>query len=197
MAVRQWKQTVLAAAILTLAAAAFRVAPTSAGSIPCDASLQQCNPGECPQFQFCRSTQLGCACLPFVCCDLSVSNPDAQCAHLTEAECTSQGGTSIPNSICLGDGSCLATRTPTATPTATATATASTTATPTETPVPNGGECVTPSQCASGICLNGICEPAPAGVPAASSSGLLTAVAVLIGLGGVGLLRRMRRADSE
>jgi hypothetical protein len=125
------------------------------------------------------------------------------CRNLTEAECISAQGHPFANSVCIGVNECLATRTPSATPTTTptttitATPTQTPTATPTNTPVPNGGECMTPSQCASGICINGICQAPTAGVPAASPTGLLVGVVVLVGLGGMALLRRLRRADSE
>src|SRR5215470_19413631 len=50
---------------------------------------------------------------------------------------------------------CPPTFTPTFTPTATPTNTP--TATPTNTPVPQGGACTTPSQCATGFCIDDVC----------------------------------------
>jgi hypothetical protein len=47
------------------------------------------------------------------------------------------------------------TETPTATPTGTPTHTP--TATPTGSPVPDGGSCASPSQCASGFCVDAVC----------------------------------------
>jgi MYXO-CTERM domain-containing protein len=60
-----------------------------------------------------------------------------------------------PTSTATSTGTATVTDTPTAT--ATNTATATDTATPTNTPVPQGGACVTPSQCGTGFCVTGIC----------------------------------------
>ena len=112
------------------------------------------------------------------------------------------------------------TQTPTSTPTSTATATATSTATrtatssatPTNTRIPNGGGCATPSQCQSGFCVDGVCcdtlctqqgficnGPTPgvcaaaaAKAPAMSRGGLLIGLAVLILVGAVALVVRVR-----
>ena len=204
MAAQRWTRVVFAAVILGLASVGFRLAPASAGTTECVPTLQQCTSGECIGIPFtvCRTTPQGCACVPFVCC-LRGSDGDATCQNITESECISLQGTPVANSVCISANSCLPTFTPSATPTTTPSAspsitpTRTATATPANTPVPNGGECMTPSQCASGICTNGICQGPTAGVPATSSSGLLLAVIVLVALGGLALLRRLRSAGSE
>lgn len=204
MAAQQWTRVVVAAVLLGLAPVGFRLSPAAAGTTDCVPTLPQCTSGECIGIPFtvCRTTPQGCACVPFVCC-LRGSDGGAMCQNITESECISLQGTPVANSACISVNSCLATRTPSATPTTTPTASPSitpartATATPTNTPVPNGGECMTPSQCASGICISGICQGPTAGVPATSSSGLLLGVIVLVALGGLALLRRLRSADSE
>jgi hypothetical protein len=188
----------VAAVVFGLAVPVFTFIPAFAGTTPCDSSLSQCTSGECfgQGFQLCRSTAAGCACVAAGCCEID----SPVCANMTAAECGKRPF--HPNAFC-GTNGCVPTATPSATPTTTPTATASgtppvtATATATATKVPNGGECMDPSQCASGICANGMCESATAPVPAASSTGLLVAVAVLIGLGGVALLRRLRRGDAQ
>jgi len=70
--------------------------------------------------------------------------------------------------------SCVPAGTPASTPTSTATST------PTKTPVPNGGACMTPSDCASGNCVDGTCVGAPAAAPAASNGGLVAMVIALL-----------------
>ena len=112
------------------------------------------------------------------------------------------------------------TATPTATPTSTGTATATSTATrtvtssatPTNTPIPNGGGCATPSQCQSGFCVDGVCCDSPctqpgficngptpgvcaaaaAKAPALSIGGLLIGLVVLMLVGVVTLVVRVR-----
>ena len=86
------------------------------------------------------------------------------------------------------------TATPTATPTITPTSTPTNTptSTPTNTPVPQGGSCMTTSQCAHPlICADGICTSAsPA--PTMSKMGLV-AVAFSLGLTGIAALTILRR----
>jgi len=48
---------------------------------------------------------------------------------------------------------------------------------------------MTPADCASLNCVNGICEPNLAPAPATSTSGLAVALAILIGLGALGTWR--------
>lgn len=107
---------------------------------------------------------------------------------------------------------------PTATATGTATATSTATATGTETntpaagPVPQGGSCLTPSQCSTLNCADGVCcatacdapleqcnLPGQVGTcattvaaPAASNTGLLAMITVLVGAAFVAM--RWRRA---
>lgn len=128
------------------------------------------------------------------CCLINTS-----CSAASQTDCEGEGGEFICAGACNGSGCeellnpppCPPTATPTDTPMATATATVTATATAIATPVPNGGDCTTSNQCASLTCLNGVCEPAsPA--PATSASGLVVALAILVGLGGLGLWR-MRR----
>lgn len=106
-----------------------------------------------------------------------------------------------------------ATATATATATDTATATATVTNTPPATPVPQGGACTIASQCstlncADGVCCDtacdapleqcnlpgqvGTCATTAAGAPAASTTGLLVMLGVLLGAAFVAL--RLRRA---
>lgn len=121
------------------------------------------------------------------------------------------------NASCNANSGECEVNTPTATATATSTATATGTATstPTNTPVPNGGECVGTGDCvADNFCVDEVCcsEPScPVGsscgnpgqvgtcsadpaapAPALSSHNLLMALAVLVALGGLAMLRRRR-----
>lgn len=160
-----------------------------------------------------------------------------QCVETDSATCSLLdglfGALFIPNGSCNGglDGTCVAptstatgtetaTNTPTATVTRTstvtntATHTGTVTSTPTRTLVPNGGDCVTPGQCASNFCATGVCcntacdEPlmvcnnpdnrgtcslATAPAPALSPSGLFLAIVALLVMGAVGLLVRVQR----
>jgi len=60
--------------------------------------------------------------------------------------------------------------------------------------IPEGGACAAqPDACAPGlVCQNGICAVAAAPAPLLSTAGLATAIASLIGLGGLAFLRRRR-----
>jgi len=198
MAAGQWIRVGFAASLLALAVGRLSLAPASAGTTPCEPQLMQCGSGECfgQPFQLCRSTPDGCACVPAGCCQGDDKGPF--CFNSTQSECK---GEFILDTFCqFASGMCAPTRTPSSTPTHTPTVTQTQTATHTQTPtttatkVPNGGECMTPSECASGICADGICQGTTAGVPAASPTGLLVGVIVLIGLGGIALLRRLRRS---
>jgi hypothetical protein len=112
------------------------------------------------------------------------------------------------------------TDTPTATPTSTPTSTPTNTGTPTNTPtvtptnnlIPDGGDCDDPAECASGNCVDdvccaeaacppgqscdnpgnaGMCSPDPtAPAPALSRRGVLLALAILLVVGGLAVLRR-------
>ncbi len=110
------------------------------------------------------------------------------------------------------------TDTPTVTPTATVTdtPTSTPTATPTSTGIPNGGGCNDPADCMSGNCVDdtccaepvcppgescdnpgnaGNCSPDPtAPAPVISRSGVLLALALLVAIGAVAVLRRRRGA---
>jgi hypothetical protein len=88
------------------------------------------------------------------------------------------------------------------------------TSTPTNTLVPQGGDCITPAQCSTTFCVDGVCcdtactEPlnvcnnpgdrgtcslATAPAPALSPSGLFFALAALLIVGGIALLVRMQQ----
>jgi hypothetical protein len=82
------------------------------------------------------------------------------------------------------------TATPSPSATATGTATPSASVTRTETRVPDGGSCMTGSECLSLYCVDGVCQPLPSAVPAVSVSGLMIGVGVLIGLGAIALWRQ-------
>ena len=126
-----------------------------------------------------------------------------------------------PTSTATSTGTATVTSTPTATGTATATATdtatatATDTATPTNTPVPQGGACITPAQCATPFCVDGVCcdsactgpmeqcnlpgqagtcVQTAAGAPALTPWGLIAVALGLAGIGAFTLRRRMRRA---
>lgn len=154
---------------------------------------------------------MGCCESPFGgCFDLGHENS-------TELDCALGNGTVIADAVCedlaaatsglFVPGVCrpftpTATATATSTPTATATATATATPTATSTPtatatatatlVPDGGSCVAPDECASGLCVAGVCAAlAPAAAPAASGEALAVALTVLLLIGGAALwLRR-------
>ena len=124
--------------------------------------------------------------------------PDGCCHDLSKANCTPEGVFHGPGSSCeLG--------TPTSTPTSTPTAT------PTETKVPEGGSCTTPSQCATALCVDevccdtacdgpaevcnlqgqeGICTVVTAPAPAASRTGLLIGLVLLLAVAAFALVRR-------
>jgi hypothetical protein len=94
------------------------------------------------------------------------------------------------------------TATNTGTVTRTSTATATTSATPTQTKIPNGGECVTPSQCRSDFCVDGVCCNNACTTPgficngptpgicamAAAAAPTLSAMGLLVGLGALTLV---------
>lgn len=156
------------------------------GTTPCDASsFPGCLSGECPLGQGCRSDNTTCTCVPTGCCLVTVKT--MQCIPHTKDECDAQSGNFIPNAFCSFDNCVLL---PTATPTVTPTVTPS--VTPTVTRVPNGGSCMTPAECASLNCVNGVCAGFVSPAPAVSSNGLAIGLAILIGLGAVGLWRMQR-----
>lgn len=157
-----------------------------AGTVPCDSSaFPSCVGGLCPTGQVCRTTGVTCECVPGGCC-LQMIKLET-CFQRTEAECATSGGDFTPNAFC-SFGSCvlLPSPTPTNTPTVTPTVT------PTNTRVPNGGSCMTSSECASLLCVNGVCVAAPSPAPAVSPNGLAIALATLIGLGALALWRTRR-----
>ena len=122
--------------------------------------------------------------------------------------------TSTATGTVTSTGTATSTATATATGTNTSTATSTPTATDTPTPIPQGGACTTPAQCATDFCVDdvccvtascpqaqscnnprnaGICSPDPiAPAPAASNTGLLVMLGVLVGAAFVAM--RMRRA---
>lgn len=143
------------------------------------------------------------------------SNGSAICGQPPWDFCASIDGVPVSTRTATATATATATGTATSTGTATATATATGTAThtPTATPVPQGGACSTPSQCstlqcADGVCCDtacdgrleqcnlpgqvGTCATTAAAAPAASSTGLLAMMAVLIGAAFVAM--RWRRA---
>lgn len=154
---------------------------------------------------------LGCvpsACVPFDnsidCTQYCQDNGGCPGFHFFNASCNPTSGECEAN-----------TPTATATATATATQTGTATATPTNTPAPNGGGCVSTSDCVAGnFCVDGACCNAPscaagsscgnpgqvgmcsadpaAPAPALSPRSLMAALAVLVALGGLAMLRRRR-----
>lgn len=136
--------------------------------------------------------------------------PGGVCDGLSNA-CAVPTPTSTPTATATSTGTGTSTATPTATATATdtGTATETATATPTATKVADGGDCGTPSECASGFCVDGICcdtacdgatdtcsggvcvaGPAPA--PALSRGSLVAVVALLSVVGLFAFSRRRR-----
>jgi len=107
------------------------------------------------------------------------------------------------------------TETLTVTPTVTGTGTPSLTPSTTPTPQPNGSSCAIPGQCSSTFCADGVCcdtactgpleqcdlpgqagtcASTAAGAPALTPWGLLAAAAVLAGVAGLTLRRRLLRS---
>jgi len=103
-----------------------------------------------------------------------VTSTDLDCGPLI-AGGTCDPSNNVPDSVCRPPATATATRT--------ATATATPTRTGTPMPIPNGGACMSGSQCASGLCSGGICVPGR-GVPVASTDSyiLMTVVLLLLGL---------------
>ena len=98
-------------------------------------------------------------------CQLSIaamSGPQAavipSCVETNAASCSLVSGMFVADGFCAGglDGTCTA-PTPTNTATATATGSATHTGTPTFTPQPDGSSCTSPTECASGFCVDGVC----------------------------------------
>ena len=90
---------------------------------------------------------------------------DGTCAGGLDGTCTAptptDTPTSTPSATATGTATSTATATQTATATSTSTATATGTAThtgtPTFTPQPDGSSCTSPTECASGFCVDGVC----------------------------------------
>src|SRR5215470_6113134 len=142
-------------------------------------------------------------------CSTAACAPGQTCGSLPACPCPSNTPTATPTSTPSSTSTGTATNTATATGTATNTATA----TPTNTGIPIGGDCATPSVCASGFCVDGVCcntacnpdfgrcdlpgqrgtcagiSPAPALAPRA----MAVAAALLIGVAAFALRRRAVR----
>lgn len=176
-------------------------------------SRERCDGGECPTtgcctFQFCSTGESNGSCG-------AEEGFQNLCAETDEATCGSLHGlaTFIPGGTCNSLlGGCVApTATATSTETATATPTPSDTATPTQTRVPQGGDCETPSECATDFCVDGVCcntacdgpgeicnqdgsvgtcTQAVAPAPPLARDTLLLALLALASVGAVALLRR-------
>jgi len=171
-----------------LAVAALCPGEARAGITSCGSTFPQCN-GSCPANQACVGLGGGaCICFPTGCCQVDSQTCDN---NAFAALCTGQ--------FVLG-GTCGVDCMPPAT------------ATPTQ--VPNGGSCVDPADCVSGNCVDdtcctdpscppgqscdnpgnlGLCSADPvAPAPAMSPGGGIVAVALLIAIGAIGLLRWSR-----
>lgn len=174
--------------------------PESGAHGQCVQGLCACNPGW---------TGPHCENATGACCgvDLMAGNGNGNgtaCSNLTEAQCLQFSGTYAGNGTTCASGICEPSPTPTETSTPTETPTPTETGAPTETPtrVPQGGACTEPSQCVEGLfCSDEVCcdtacadpgescavegfegtcilDAAPA--PAASSTGLLIGLALLV-----------------
>ena len=144
--------------------------PTCGGNGP------SCDPTTCPPGQVCIAMGTEpCAC--------QTETPTATPTR-TQTATPSATSTATATRTQTATPSATATRTQTATPSATSTVTATRTqtATPSATPtlVPNGGACSDDSQCASGLCVNGICAPGHGAPVLSSHNELLIAVVLLL-----------------
>ena len=175
-----------------------------------DASCCTCGGQDCPQAGFCTSAPdaNGSNNCNGLCdgplCGKFTDSPDSICGQGMSAGCT----VIDPTATSTATETETATATATATATETATSTGTATSTPTASPVPQGGACNTPSQCstlecADGVCCDtacdapleqcnlpgqvGTCATTAAGAPAASSTGLLVMLGVLLGAAFVAL----------
>lgn len=164
--------------------------------------------------QFCM-TNGGCAGFQFLNASCNANN--GQCVANTPT--ATPTATETATGTATVTATATASDTPIATSTATATQTGTVTntppVTPTSTPVSNGGGCSTTSDCVAGnFCVDDVCcsdascpvgsscdNPGQVGMcaedpiapaPALSPRNLLTALAVLIALGGLAMLRRRR-----
>lgn len=197
--------------------------------------MQACVEGGVAAFDICAA--LGCNggvwnSLGDTCADASMDSEGLDCGPI--GACTTAGGCSLTSeTYCqglggtyLGAGSACPTATSTATQTATPTATSTSTptptttstATPTHTGIPQGGECGTDAQCASGFCADGVCCDAPctdplsrcnlpgqagtcastaAPAPPMTPRGLLIALTVLGAVAAFTLRRRARRPSAQ
>ena len=146
-------------------------------------------------------------------CISGFSQSPAVCGQGLFSDCQVIDGTPVPTKTPTSTPTNTATATPTNTPTATPTNTPTVTSTPTNTPVPQGGACVTPSQCGTGFCVDnvccgsactdpsmrcdltnrvGICASTTAAAPALTPWGLFGAALALAGFGALTLGSRMR-----
>lgn len=148
------------------------------------------------------------------CCD--PTNPESPCCDGSAGPCGTRTPTSTPTHTPTATVTNTPTSTPTQTPTDTRTdtPTMTPTATPTSTGSPNGGACDDSMDCMSGNCVDdtccadpscppgqscdnpgnaGNCSPDPTTpAPAISRNGVLLALALLVGIGAVAMLRRRR-----
>ena len=181
-------------------------------------SSGDCPTTGCCTFQFCQNPGKGSSCDdPGGFSNLCAETDATTCGDTIFGTFLADG---VCDSLFGGCVTKTPTQTPTGTPTSTATATATSTATrtgtstatPTNTPIPNGGGCATPSQCHSGFCVDGVCCDTPctqqgficngptpgvcaaaaAKAPAMSRGGLLIGLAVLMLVGAVALVVRVR-----
>jgi hypothetical protein len=172
----------------------------------------------------CGGTNSTCEPLPVGCCDnvqfcfdnFTLFQCDGYLSGATFVEgvtcsdgCVAPTATATATATPSSTATATATATPSSTPTATATATA--TATPTV-PLPDGADCVAPSQCSSMFCVDGVCCESTcdgsdescnvpglegnclslATAPAASNGGILLALTLLLAVALVALVRRRR-----
>lgn len=217
------------AVLAPVAAGAHCAVCVSFPNFPCPSAAVECftdlqtGIDQCPQLGcFGAATSIGATCGEgaFTYCAVIDGVP---VVSATPTFTPSDTPTATPTATQTGTATNTATATDTATATATGTATQTNspitplTATPTQTPVPQGGDCLSASQCATGFCADGVCcdtacvgpleqcnlpgqrgvcSAATAPAPTMSPWALLLSLTVLGGLAAVAMRRRRQGGSS-
>lgn len=211
---------------IALVAAVLAAAGEASAQEPCclpDGSCQELTQSQCDAAggKFPGSIA-SCPVDPNYCIGCCRSGEPTTCEdHVTFVDCSNRPNLAQYGSpaVCSPGGDCVqAPPSPTPTVTPTATITLTPTITPTNTPIPQGGDCVTPSQCATGFCVDdvccdtvcdqpgqicnqagnrGVCTAPTAPAPTLTPRALLLALAVLGSLAAVALRRRARSGPAS